>query len=58
MTLREAQILALTVLKQVMEEKISAINIQLAVVTKEAGFVLHNYQNIQSLLNEIDNQST
>jgi 20S proteasome subunit alpha 5 len=55
MTLREAQILALTVLRQVIEEKISAVNIQLATVTMDAGFVLHTPQTIQSLLSDMNN---
>jgi 20S proteasome subunit alpha 5 len=54
MTLKEAQILALKVLKQVMEEKISAVNIQLATITKDAGFVLQTVQSVQSLLDEIN----
>ena len=40
MTLEEAEKLALKVLKQVMEEKLSSSNIQLAIVTKETGFTI------------------
>jgi 20S proteasome subunit alpha 5 len=38
MTLREAQVLTLRVLKQVMEEKLDQHNVQLAQVTPEHGF--------------------
>ncbi|KAJ3318491.1 proteasome component pup2 [Blyttiomyces sp. JEL0837] len=38
LTLREAEILSLKVLKQVMEEKLNATNVQLATVTAEKGF--------------------
>lgn len=58
MTLKEAQLLALKVLKQVMEEKISAVNIQLAIITKESGFTLQNPPSIQVLLEELDAPST
>jgi 20S proteasome subunit alpha 5 len=38
MTLREAQVLVLRVLKQVMEEKLDQHNVQLAQVTTDKGF--------------------
>ncbi|KAI9357291.1 nucleophile aminohydrolase [Zopfochytrium polystomum] len=38
LTLREAEILSLKVLKQVMEEKLNSTNVQLATVTAERGF--------------------
>jgi 20S proteasome subunit alpha 5 len=38
LTLKEAQTLALKVLKQVMEEKLSTSNVQVAVVTPADGF--------------------
>jgi 20S proteasome subunit alpha 5 len=40
LTLQEATSLALKVLKAVMEEKISASNVQVATVTKETGYKL------------------
>jgi 20S proteasome subunit alpha 5 len=40
MTLREAQTLALRVLKQVMEEKLDQHNVQLAQVTPAGGFAI------------------
>merc|ERR1712055_1131143 len=45
MTLQEALKLALTVLKQVMEEKVSGSNVEVAAVTKEKGF--HRYPQDQ-----------
>lgn len=41
MTLREAEDLALEILKQVMEEKINNLNIEMASTTKERGY--HQY---------------
>lgn len=38
LTLKEAETLALKVLKQVMEEKLSVSNVQVATVTPDAGF--------------------
>lgn len=38
MTLEQAHLLTLRILKQVMEEKLNEQNIQLAQVTKEKGF--------------------
>jgi len=38
MSLREAQVLVLRVLKQVMEEKLDQHNVQLAQVTTDKGF--------------------
>lgn len=40
MTLLEARLLALRVLKQVMEEKLDHHNVQLAQVTQDEGFVI------------------
>merc|ERR1712217_976754 len=37
MTLAEAETLALTVLRQMMEEKLSKVNIEVAMVSKETG---------------------
>ncbi|TPX31550.1 hypothetical protein SmJEL517_g05145 [Synchytrium microbalum] len=41
LTLREAQVLALKVLKQVMEEKLNSTNVQVATVTPKDGFRIH-----------------
>jgi 20S proteasome subunit alpha 5 len=42
LTLAEAETLVLKTLKQVMEEKLDAKNVQLASVTKEKGFRIYN----------------
>jgi len=50
MTLQEAQLLTLKVLKQVMEEKLDHNNIQLAQVTKEGGFVILSDAQLQEII--------
>ena len=50
MTLEEAQILILRVLKQVMEEKLDQHNVQLAQVTKENGFEILTEEKLQTLI--------
>ena len=50
MTLEEAQILILRVLKQVMEEKLDQHNVQLAQVTKEQGFEILTEEKLQTLI--------
>lgn len=42
MTLEEAEVLILKVLRQVMEEKLDSKNVQLAKVTAEGGFHIYN----------------
>lgn len=50
MTLEEAQILILRVLKQVMEEKLDQHNVQVAQVTKENGFEILTEEKLQTLI--------
>ena len=50
MTLEEAQILILRVLKQVMEEKLDQHNVQLAQVTNEKGFEILTEEKLQTLI--------
>lgn len=50
MTLKEAQILALRVLKQVMEEKLDQHNVQLAQVTPGAGFEILDEPRLQEVI--------
>ncbi|EIN14255.1 proteasome subunit alpha type 5 [Punctularia strigosozonata HHB-11173 SS5] len=50
MTLREAQILTLRVLKQVMEEKLDHHNVQLAQVTPDKGFQILNEQQLKEVI--------
>lgn len=53
MTLAEAEELALSTLKQVMEEKISTDNIELARVTKEGGFVILSAEQVGAALERL-----
>jgi len=51
MTIEEAEVLALTVLRQVMEEKLESFNIEVGVVTtKEKVFKLHSEAKIASII--------
>ncbi|ELP93879.1 proteasome subunit alpha type-5, putative [Entamoeba invadens IP1] len=57
MTLREAEVLALSTLKQVMEEKLSAKNVEVALVTVEKKkFEVMNEEFIESLIKEIKDE--
>lgn len=53
MTLAEAETLALKVLKQVMEETLSAQNVEVAAVTPEKGYHLYTADQIQAILGRI-----
>ena len=53
MTLAEAEELALSTLKQVMEEKISTDNIELARVTKDEGFVILSAEQVGAALERL-----
>ncbi|KAJ3196154.1 proteasome component pup2 [Irineochytrium annulatum] len=50
LTLREAEILSLKVLKQVMEEKLNATNVQVATVTAAHGFKIVNDADLAELV--------
>ncbi|KAJ1964983.1 proteasome component pup2 [Dipsacomyces acuminosporus] len=52
-TLKEAEVLALKVLKQVMEEKLSNTNVQLAKVTKEGGFQIYTKDELQEVISRM-----
>jgi len=53
MTLKEAQKQALTILKQVMEEKLSATNAEVAIVEPGKGFELLDNQGLEDVIKEI-----
>jgi 20S proteasome subunit alpha 5 len=53
MTLQEAENLALSTLKQVMEEKISTENIELARVTADKGFHIATSQEVGEVLDRL-----
>ena len=53
MTLREAIKSSMTILKQVMEEKLNETNVEVATVTKENGFQVLAGDDLQSVIREI-----
>jgi len=53
MTLVEAQLLTLRVLKQVMEEKLDQHNVQLAQITGKGGFEILSETNLQSVIDQM-----
>ncbi|XP_048584230.1 proteasome subunit alpha type-5 [Nematostella vectensis] len=53
MTLSEACKSALTILKQVMEEKLNATNVELATVTKDNKFRMHTKEELEALVKDI-----
>lgn len=53
MTVKEAEILCIRILKQVMEEKLSSNNVQLAVVTPETGFKLYEESAVESIIADL-----
>ena len=56
MTLAEAQKLTLTVLKQVMEDKLSSVNVELATVDTVSGkFRIASKVELEALIAQLDN---
>merc|ERR1711971_519340 len=53
MTLKEAIKHAMTILKQVMEEKLSETNVEVATVTKENGFQLLGGDDLQTYIKDL-----
>ena len=53
MSLKEAIKHAMSILKQVMEEKLSETNVEVATVTKEKGFQLIKGDDLQSKIKEL-----
>ncbi|KAJ2232852.1 proteasome component pup2 [Coemansia sp. RSA 1722] len=49
----DAEVLALKVLKQVMEEKLSNTNVQLAKVTKENGYQIYTKEELQEVISRM-----
>ncbi|KAJ3064563.1 proteasome component pup2, partial [Quaeritorhiza haematococci] len=50
LTLKEAELLALKVLKQVMEEKLNATNVQVATVTPDKGWRIHSEEELAAVV--------
>lgn len=57
LTLEEAELLALKILKQVMEEKLDAKNTQLASVTKEHGFQIYGDDKMKEVVEKMETQT-
>ncbi|CDK29519.1 unnamed protein product [Kuraishia capsulata CBS 1993] len=53
LTLKEAELLVLKILKQVMEEKLDSTNAQLASVTKEEGFKIYADSKTAEIIQEL-----
>jgi len=53
MTLKEAETLALDTLKEVMEEKINSVNVEIASVTPEHGYKLYSDEELQAVLSTV-----
>jgi 20S proteasome subunit alpha 5 len=54
MTLREAETLALSTLKQVMEEKVNSLNVEIGAVSAASGkFRLYNKQELEAVIERL-----
>lgn len=53
MTLKEAIKSSMTILKQVMEEKLNDTNVEVATVTKEGGFKILNDEELKNVIKEL-----
>ncbi|KAG1148337.1 hypothetical protein G6F37_004037 [Rhizopus arrhizus] len=53
MTLKEAETLALSVLKSVMEEKLNKTNVQIAAITPESNFKIYSEEELQTVIERL-----
>lgn len=53
MTLKEALKTALTILKQVMEEKLNSMNVEVAVVTPDEPFHMYSKEQVENIIKDI-----
>ncbi|GMG19017.1 unnamed protein product [Ambrosiozyma monospora] len=58
LSLEEAEVLTLKVLKQVMEEKLNSTNAQLASVTKDKGFRIYSDEEVAKIIETLKEQET
>lgn len=56
LTLKEAEVLSLKILKQVMEEKLDSNNTQLASVTKEGGYKIYSDDEVAQIIEQVKEQ--
>ncbi|KNC76542.1 proteasome subunit alpha type-5 [Sphaeroforma arctica JP610] len=53
MTLKEAETLGLGTLKQVMEEKVTATNVEVAIVTKDKGYHVYSEEEVEAIISAL-----
>ncbi|KAG4101065.1 nucleophile aminohydrolase [Neocallimastix lanati (nom. inval.)] len=53
LTLKEAEVLSLKVLKQVMEEKVNSVNVQLCSVTPDKGFRIYSEEEVNEIITSL-----
>jgi len=53
LTLKEAESLSLKVLKQVMEEKVNSVNVQLCSVTPDKGFRIYTEEEVNDIISNL-----
>lgn len=53
MTLKEATTVLLTILKQVMEEKLNSDNVEVSTITSKEGYRMFTKEEIESAIKEI-----
>jgi len=53
LTLKEAEALSLKVLKQVMEEKVNSVNVQLCSVTPDKGFRIYSEEEVNDIISTL-----
>jgi 20S proteasome subunit alpha 5 len=54
LTLKEAETLTLRTLKQVMEEKLDAKNVQLSSITKDKGFRIYTDEEMKECVGQLE----
>jgi 20S proteasome subunit alpha 5 len=54
LTLKEAETLTLRTLKQVMEEKLDAKNVQLSSITKDKGFRIYSDEEMKECVGKLE----
>ncbi len=53
MSNKDAERLAVKVLKEVMEEKLNSVNAQVASVTKEKGFYIYSEAELEAIISSL-----
>ena len=53
MTMKEALKTSLTILKQVMEEKLNSTNVEVAVVTPDQPFRMYSKEEVENIIKDI-----